>query len=45
LGQSRDYCEAPCIVPRVTIGGPVSGGIDGRHGKTRSNRPEVDAAA
>jgi len=27
------------------IRGPVSGGIDGRHGKTRSSRPEIDAAA
>jgi alpha-ketoglutarate-dependent sulfate ester dioxygenase len=33
-----DYGNQPRIVRRVTIDGPVSVGIDGRHGKTR-NRP------
>jgi alpha-ketoglutarate-dependent taurine dioxygenase len=33
-----DYGVEPRIVRRVTIDGPVSVGIDGRHGKTR-NRP------
>ena len=39
-----DYGDAPRIVRRVTIDGPVSVGIDGRYGKTRS-RAEIDAAA
>jgi alpha-ketoglutarate-dependent taurine dioxygenase len=39
-----DYGDEPRIVRRVTIDGPVSVGIDGRFGKTRS-RSEIDAAA
>jgi alpha-ketoglutarate-dependent taurine dioxygenase len=40
-----DYGGQPRIVRRVTIDGPVSTGIDGRHGKTRSSLAEIDAAA
>jgi taurine dioxygenase len=40
-----DYGKEPRIVRRVTIDGPVSVGIDGRCGKTRSSRSEIDAAA
>jgi taurine dioxygenase len=40
-----DYGKEPRIVRRVTIDGPVSVGIDGRHGKTRNSRSEIDAAA
>jgi len=40
-----DYGDAPRIVRRVTIDGPVSLGIDGRHGKTRSGTTEAAAAA
>jgi alpha-ketoglutarate-dependent taurine dioxygenase len=39
-----DYGNQPRIVRRVTVDGPESVGIDGRHGKTRS-RSEIDAAA
>ena len=35
----------PRIVPRVTIDGPVSVGIDGRHGTRRSSATQVTAAA
>jgi alpha-ketoglutarate-dependent sulfate ester dioxygenase len=40
-----DYGRQARIVRRVTIDGPVSTGVDGRHGKTHSSRSEVDAAA
>jgi len=40
-----DYGVEPRIVRRVTIDGPVSVGIDGRHGKTRSSATPVTAAA
>jgi taurine dioxygenase len=40
-----DYGDQPRIVRRVTIDGPVSVGIDGRHGKTRSSDAQVTAAA
>jgi taurine dioxygenase len=40
-----DYGKAPRIVRRVTIDGPVSIGIDGRHGKRRNGDAEVAAAA
>ena len=33
-----DYGHQPRIVRRVTIDGPVSVGVDGRHGKTREQR-------
>jgi alpha-ketoglutarate-dependent taurine dioxygenase len=40
-----DYGDRPGIVRRVTIDGPVSVGIDGRHGKRRSSDGQVAAAA
>jgi alpha-ketoglutarate-dependent taurine dioxygenase len=40
-----DYGDEPRIVRRVTIDGPVSVGIDGRHGKTRGGTTEAAAAA
>jgi taurine dioxygenase len=40
-----DYGDQPRIVRRVTIDGPVSVGIDGRHGKRRNGDAEVAAAA
>jgi len=40
-----DYGEERRIVRRVTIGGPVSVGIDGRHGKTRNSEAQAAAAA
>ena len=40
-----DYGNQPRIVRRVTIDGPASVGIDGRHGKTRSSTTEAAAAA
>src|SRR5215467_7894654 len=40
-----DYGNEPRIVRRVTIDGPVSVGIDGRHGKRRSSDAQVAAAA
>ena len=40
-----DYGDQPRIVRRVTIDGPVSIGIDGRHGKTRNGDALVIAAA
>ena len=40
-----DYGDQPRIVRRVTIDGPVSVGIDGRHGKRRNNDAQVAAAA
>jgi alpha-ketoglutarate-dependent sulfate ester dioxygenase len=40
-----DYGDQPRIVRRVTIDGPVSVGIDGRHGKTRNGDALVTAAA
>jgi hypothetical protein len=52
LGQPRDaaqaihdYGEQPRIVRRVTIDGPVSVGIDGRHGKRSNCGAQVSAAA
>jgi alpha-ketoglutarate-dependent sulfate ester dioxygenase len=40
-----DYGDEPRIVRRVTIEGPVSVGIDGRHGKRRNRDAQVIAAA
>ena len=40
-----DYGEERRIVRRVTIDGPVSVGIDGRHGKRRDGDAEAAAAA
>lgn len=40
-----DYGEQRRIVRRVTIDGPVSVGIDGRHGTRRSSATQVTAAA
>src|SRR5215467_8543428 len=40
-----DYGDQRRIVRRVTIDGPVSVGIDGRHGRTRSGTTEAAAAA
>ncbi len=40
-----DYGDEPRVVRRVTIDGPVSVGIDGRHGKRRNGDAEVAAAA
>jgi alpha-ketoglutarate-dependent sulfate ester dioxygenase len=40
-----DYGNQPRIVRRVTIDGPVSVGIDGRHGKRRNSDAEFAAAA
>jgi alpha-ketoglutarate-dependent taurine dioxygenase len=40
-----DYGNQPRIVRRVTVDGPVSIGIDGRHGKRRSSDAQVTAAA
>src|SRR5262245_51779041 len=40
-----DYGDQPRIVRRVTIDGPVSVGIDGRHGKRRNSDAQVSAAA
>jgi alpha-ketoglutarate-dependent sulfate ester dioxygenase len=40
-----DYGDQPRIVRRVTIDGPVSVGVDGRHGKTRNRDAQVTAAA
>ena len=40
-----DYGDQPRIVRRVTIDGPVSVGLDGRHGKRRNSHAQVTAAA
>jgi taurine dioxygenase len=40
-----DYDDQPRIVRRVTIDGPVSVGIDGRHGQRRNSDAQVPAAA
>lgn len=40
-----DYGDQPRIVRRVTIDGPVSVGIDGRHGRGRNSDAQVAAAA
>jgi alpha-ketoglutarate-dependent taurine dioxygenase len=40
-----DYGNQPRIVRRVTIDGPVSVAIDGRHGKKRNSDAQVAAAA
>ena len=40
-----DYGEQRRIVRRVTIDGPVSVGIDGRHGRTRNGSADAAAAA
>jgi len=40
-----DYGDQPRIVRRVTIDGPMSVAIDGRHGKRRNSDAQVAAAA
>jgi alpha-ketoglutarate-dependent sulfate ester dioxygenase len=40
-----DYGDQRRIVRRVTIDGPVSVGIDGRHGRRRNSEAQVAAAA
>jgi taurine dioxygenase len=40
-----DYGKEPRIVRRVTIDGPVSVGIDGRHGKRHNSDAEINVAA
>jgi len=40
-----DYGEERRIVRRVTIDGPVSVGVDGRHGKRRNSDAQANAAA
>jgi hypothetical protein len=40
-----DYGDQPRIVRRVTVDGPISVGIDGRHGKRRNSHAQVTAAA
>jgi len=40
-----DYGNEPRIVHRVTVEGPVSVGIDGRHGKRRNNDVQAVVAA
>ena len=40
-----DYGVERRIVRRVTIDGPVSVGVDGRHGKRRNDNPQSAAAA
>jgi taurine dioxygenase len=40
-----DYGDQPRVVRRVTIDGPVSVGIDGRHGTRRNSATPVGAAA
>jgi taurine dioxygenase len=40
-----DYGEQPRIVRRVTIEGPPSVGVDGRHGKKRNSDAQVATAA
>jgi taurine dioxygenase len=40
-----DYGNQPRIVRRVTIDGPVSVGIDGRHGKRRNGDAQVNTVA
>ena len=40
-----DYGDQQRIERRVTIDGPVSVGIDGRHGKRRNGEAQVAAAA
>ncbi|HKD31379.1 MAG TPA: TauD/TfdA family dioxygenase [Xanthobacteraceae bacterium] len=40
-----DYGKEPRIVRRVTIDGPVSVGMDGRHGKRRDSDAQVAEAA
>jgi taurine dioxygenase len=40
-----DYGNEPRVVRRVTIDGPVSVGIDGRHGKSCNSDAQVAAAA
>jgi hypothetical protein len=40
-----DYGDQPRVVPRVTIDGPVSVGIDGRPCKSRNSDALVSAAA
>jgi alpha-ketoglutarate-dependent sulfate ester dioxygenase len=40
-----DYGDQPRIVRRVTIDGPVSVGVDGRHCKTRNSDAQVTAPA
>jgi alpha-ketoglutarate-dependent sulfate ester dioxygenase len=40
-----DYGEQRRIVRRVTVGGPVSVGVDGRHGRSRNSNAQAAAAA
>jgi hypothetical protein len=40
-----DYGNEPRIVRRLTIDGPVSVGIDGRHGKRHSRATQGQTAA
>jgi alpha-ketoglutarate-dependent sulfate ester dioxygenase len=40
-----DFGNQPRIVRRVSINGPMSVGIDGRHGKRRNSDAPVTAAA
>jgi taurine dioxygenase len=40
-----DYGDQPRIVRRVTIEGPLSVGIDGRHGQRRNDKAEIATAA
>jgi taurine dioxygenase len=40
-----DYGDQPRIVRRVTIGGPVAVGIDGRHGKRKNGEAKIATAA
>ncbi len=41
----HDYGDRLRIVRRLTIDGPMSVGIDGRHGKRRSSDAQITAAA
>jgi alpha-ketoglutarate-dependent sulfate ester dioxygenase len=40
-----DYGDQRRIVRRVTVGGPVSVGVDGRHGRSRNSNAQAAAAA
>jgi alpha-ketoglutarate-dependent sulfate ester dioxygenase len=40
-----DHGDPPRIVRRVTVDGPVSVGLGGRHGKRRNSHAQVTAAA
>jgi hypothetical protein len=41
----KSTIDQPGIVRRVTIDGPVSVGIDGRHGKRRNGDAQLAGAA